>query len=189
MSNEVSSISTLRNISSSQAQFRAAAVVDEDRDGRGEFGTFADLSGAERPRGRDAMLNPPVLSGAFRTRTLRGEVARARYLFQIWLPSRDGSFVTEALHDIGAGVLDPDAAETHWRCYAWPSKYDHSGLRTFFVDDAGDIWSTDDERYSGEGSGPAPDAAVARPGTLVPEAASTRATFTGADGNVWSKVN
>jgi hypothetical protein len=164
-------------------------VVDEDRDGAGEFGTFADLSGAEPPRGRDAVLHPAVLSGAFRTRSLRGEVSRSGYLFQLWLPAKEGTFVSEMTRNIGAGVLDPAAAETRWRCYAWPARYDHCGLRTFFIDDAGDIWATDDERYSGSGSGPAPDAATPRPGTLVPETASTAATFTGADGNTWTRVN
>ena len=186
---EASVIGTLRNISSSEAQFRAAAFVDEDLDGVGEFGTFADLSGAEPPRGRDAVLAPPVLSGAFRSRTLRGEVSRAGYLFQLWLPAKDGSFVTETARNLGTGVADTDRAETRWRCYSWPASYDYSGLRAFFIDEAGDIWATEDARYSGAGCGPAPGAAVASPGTLVPETASTRATYTGADGNVWTKVN
>ncbi len=118
-----------------------------------------------------------------------GEVSRSGYLFRLWLPAKDGTFVSEAVRNIGAGVLDPAAAEAHWRSYSWPSKYDHSGVRTFYVDERGDIWSTDDARYSGSGMGPAPGAAVARPGTLVAETASSAATFTGADGNVWKKIN
>jgi hypothetical protein len=188
-SNEVSAIATLRNVSSSEAQFEAAAFVDEDRDGVGEFGTFGEMSAAEPLRGHDAVLTPPVLSGAFRSRSLRGEVSRSGYRFQLWLPAKEGTFVSETTRNIAAGVVDPGAAETRWRCYAWPATYDVSGLRTFFIDERGDIWSTDDERYSGSGSGPAPGAAVASPGTLVPETASTRATYTGADGNVWTKVN
>src|SRR6185436_4356295 len=71
--NETSAISTLRNISSSQAQFQAAAKADVDNDGSGEFGLFRELSGAVAVRNianastGTAVLNPPVLSGAFRT--------------------------------------------------------------------------------------------------------------------------
>ena len=135
------------------------------------------------------MLKPPVLSGAFRTSNALGEVSRSGYLFQLWLPAKDGTFVSETVRNIGAGVLDPVAAEAHWRCYAWPSAYDVSGSRTFFIDDAGDTWATEDAHYSGSGAGPVPGAAVARPGTLVAETPSSAATFTGADGNVWKKVN
>jgi hypothetical protein len=187
--NEVSAISTLRNVSSSEAQFEAAAFVDEDRDGVGEFGTFGEMSAAEPLRGRDAVLAPPVLSGVFRSRSLRGEVSRSGYLFRLWLPAKEGTFVSETTRNIAAGVGDPGAAETRWRCYAWPATYDHSGLRTFFVDEAGDIWAAEDARYSGAGCGPAPGAAVASPGTLVPETPAARSQFTGADGNVWTKVD
>lgn len=186
---EIDGIASLRNLSSAEEQFRAACAVDEDGDGIGEFGTFAEMSGAETPRGRDSNLEPPVVSGAFRTRTLRGEVSRGVYLLQLWLPAKKGSFVTEMARNIGAGVLDADAAETRWRCYAWPSKYDVSGLRTFFIDEAGDIWATEDARYSGRGLGPAPDAATPSPSMLVPETATTRASYTGADGNVWTKID
>jgi len=188
-STETSAISNLRNVSGSQDQFRAACVVDEDGDGLGEYGTFADLSGAAAPRGRDTVLSPHVLSGAFRTRSLLGEVSRSGYQFRLWLPVNDGTFVSEARSNIGVGVLDPAAAETRWRCYSWPGMYDRSGLRTFYVDQTGDIWATEDERYSGSGCGPAPDAATARPGTFVDDSAGASASFTGADGNVWTRVN
>ena len=48
--NETSAISTLRNVSSSQAQFQAAAKCDVDSDGSGEFGLFRELSGAVKVR-------------------------------------------------------------------------------------------------------------------------------------------
>jgi hypothetical protein len=187
--NEVSAISTLRNVSSSQEQFRAACAVDEDGDGRGEYGTFVEMAGGEPLRGRDDVLSPPVLSGAFKTRTPQGEVSRSGYRFLLRLAAKDGSFVTDTCRGSATGLVDPDAAEAHWRCYAWPATYDVSGLRTFFIDERGDVWATDDERYSGGGSGPAPDAATASPGTLVPETPAARAQFTGGDGNLWTKVN
>src|SRR5438105_5559898 len=44
--NETAAISTLRNISSSEAQFQASAKADVDNDGTGEFGYFKEMSGA-----------------------------------------------------------------------------------------------------------------------------------------------
>ena len=71
--NETAAISTLRNISSSQAQFQSSAKADVDNDGTGEFGMFRELSGDQGVR-TDAdgattgtRLNPPVLSGSFRS--------------------------------------------------------------------------------------------------------------------------
>src|ERR1043166_305074 len=71
--NETSAISTLRNVSSSQAQFQASAKCDVDNDGSGEVRRFRALSGAGAVRNLAtgapgaSVLNPPVLSGAFRT--------------------------------------------------------------------------------------------------------------------------
>src|SRR5947199_5316715 len=70
--NETSSIATLRNVSSCQAQFQASAKVDVDNDGTGEFGMFRELSSAVacRTSGNAGttgiVLNPSILSGAFR---------------------------------------------------------------------------------------------------------------------------
>ena len=42
--NETSAVSTLRNITSCQAQFQSGAKCDVDTDGTGEFGMFRELS-------------------------------------------------------------------------------------------------------------------------------------------------
>src|SRR5262245_66435425 len=67
--NETSAIATLRNISSAEAQFQGSAKNDEDGDGEGEYGFFAELSGKTPPRVNGALaatvINPPSLSGVF----------------------------------------------------------------------------------------------------------------------------
>jgi prepilin-type N-terminal cleavage/methylation domain-containing protein len=91
--NETAAIATLRNISSAQAQFQATAKADLDRDGTGGFGSFIELSGASVVRGDSVVgkLNPPVLSGAFRTPTAAtGFVSRSGYNFKICLPTPAG---------------------------------------------------------------------------------------------------
>src|SRR5882672_747423 len=91
--NETAAISTLRNVSSSQAQFQASAKCDVDNDGSGEFGLFRELSGAVGVRN-------VALSGAFRTFNANSEVSRSGYLFHMCLPGAAGVGVMEV---VGAG--------------------------------------------------------------------------------------
>jgi len=156
--NETSAISTLRNISSAQAQYQSSAKADVDNDGTGEFGLFRELSGALAVRtGADGgqtggkILNPPVLSGAFRTFNANSEVSRSGYLFKMFLPGASGAGVAEVSTGTLAANLDSDLAETTWCCYAWPASYSTSGNRTFFVNQTGDITNTDFASYSGTG--------------------------------------
>ena len=156
--NETSAISTLRNVSSSQAQFQAAAKCDVDTDGSGEFGLFRELSGAVGVRTLvtgapgTSLLNPPVLSGAFRTVSAGGEVSRSGYVFKMILPGAAGIGVVEpALGGSGAADFDANLGETTWCCYASPASYSTSGNRTFFVNQSGDIIGCDYSGYTGTG--------------------------------------
>ncbi len=177
---EVDAVVTLRNLASAQAQFSASAAVDRDRDGLGEFGTFAELSGAVALRGRGISLNPPVLSGVFRTGSAGGVVRRSGYELRLHLPTSDGVAGVDGVD------ADPDASERRWCAYAWPTRFDYSGLRTFAIDHNGEIWATTSELYDGP-SGPAPDAAYAPDaGGQIGDAMSG---IVGADGNVWRRIN
>jgi hypothetical protein len=185
--NEIGAMSGLRSVARTQAEFQAAAFVDEDHDGTGEFATFRELLGAVPPRGGSRAPDPPLLrlaSDGVRGFHLdaSGEVTRDGYVFRMWLPGRDARFVTETADGLGAGVVAPDAAESRWRCYAWPISYDWSGIGTYFVDETGEIYATDDPRCSGCGSGPKPDAATER-------VSADAMSYTGADGNVWRHRN
>jgi hypothetical protein len=123
-----------------------------------------------------------VVSGVFRNLGADGAASRSGYLFRIWLPEKDGAFVGETQSGFAAGRADPDAAERRWRCYAWPRRYDHTGIRSFAVDESGDIFATDDERWSGDGTGPTGASLDGRPSAQA-------TTWTSADGHVWTQVN
>jgi len=148
-SNETAAIATLRNIISAQSQFQTTARADENTNGVGEYGFFAELSGAQPPRGIGLPLNPPVLSTAFRNVLTDGAgagyVSRSGYMYKMFLPAAVGVPTPEAAAPggIAAGVLDGDLAETSWCCYAWPADYGNTGNRTFFVNQGGDILATD----------------------------------------------
>ena len=197
--NETSAISTLRNVSSSQAQFQASSKADVDTDGSGEFGMFRELSGAIGVRTVALAgtvgntLNPPVLSGAFRTFNTNHEVSRSGYLFHMILPGAAGVGVPEVSGTAALGVaLDSDLAETSWCCYAWPASYSTSGNRTFFVNQTGDIIGTDYATYSGTAAlGVSANAGAAfRTGGAVTSITGLVAVGTrGRDSQLWKQIN
>ena len=197
--NETSAVSTLRNVSSSQAQFQAAAKCDVDTDGSGEFGLFRELSGAIGVRTINtgatvgSVMNPPVLSGAFRTISAAGEVSRSGYMFHMMLPGAAGIGSLEQGLAAAIVALDNDLAETSWCCYAWPASYSTSGNRTFFVNQTGDIIGCDSSAYSGTGDFTAGNAGAAfgeSSGSVDTNITGLVAVGTlGRDGNRWKQIN
>jgi prepilin-type N-terminal cleavage/methylation domain-containing protein len=193
---ETSAISTLRSISSAQSQFQVGAKCDVDGDGTGEHGMFRELSGASAIRTASdgtntggKVLNPPALSGAFRTLNAAGQVSHSGYLYVLLLPMANGDAVTETPGGAAfSNVVGADAAETNWAAYSWPASYATSGIRTFFVNQAGDITGTDYVGYSGAAR-PNPVAAFktgAAPNGMTGRVAiGTR----GIDANLWKQVN
>jgi len=188
-SNETAAIATLRNVISAQAQFQSTARADENNNGVGEYGTFGEMSGGVGVRG-GAVINPAVLSTAFRVVSADGEVTRSGYIFAMYLPGANG----EGLKEIGDGGapagVDPDIAETTWAAYAWPANYGNTGNRTFFVSAGGDIVAADDSDYTGPGAGTAPhilpNAAFIGSGNTITGQVATNTV--GRDGNRWTQA-
>jgi hypothetical protein len=184
-SQETIAVATLRNVTSAQAQMQYSARIDVDRDGTGEYGGFLEMSGANAGR-MSSVLVPPVLSSSFRTLDEFGEVLREGYLYRFYLPDAHGSPIGEPPtgFDVTSGV-DPDLSETTWCAYAWPAEPGGTH-RVFFMNQAGDVLSTEDAAYVGPSNGPAPDAAFQRPGSIT---GATAVGTTGNDGNVWTQVS
>jgi prepilin-type N-terminal cleavage/methylation domain-containing protein len=185
-SNEAAAIATLRTLISAQSQFQSTARADGNGNGTGEYGYFGEMSGAIGVRG-GAPLQTPVLSTAFRSATALGVVSRSGYLFLVALPDATGNAVLQQ----NANLVDADLAETTWACYAWPQSFGTSGNRTFFVNQAGDIVTTEDASYSGPDPAGAPfDAASAfvGPASVTSITGRMAAGVVGSDGNVWSQV-
>jgi prepilin-type N-terminal cleavage/methylation domain-containing protein len=188
-SNETAAIATLRNIISAQSQFQSTARADENNNGVGEYGTFGEMSGAIGVRA-NAVLNPPVLSTAFRAVTANGEVSRSGYIFRMYLPDNAGVGVAEAAGGgVGAGV-DSDIAETTWCCYAIPANYGNTGNRSFFVNQGGDIVATEDADYSGPADADltAGAAMMANGGGNTSITGQVATGSTGRDGNFWKQA-
>jgi prepilin-type N-terminal cleavage/methylation domain-containing protein len=185
-SNETAAIATLRNIISAQSQFQTTSRANDNNNGVGEYGTFAELSGATGVRG-NAVLNPPVLSTAFRAVNAAGEVSRSGYMFQMYLPDDTGKGLPEEPSGGANAGVDPDMCETTWCCYAWPANYGNTGNRSFFVNQGGDIVATEDQNYSGSGNGPEGKAAF-RSGGGDTITGSVATGVTGRDSNFWKQA-
>lgn len=190
-SNERAAIATLRTISSAQAQFQASAKADIDLDGSGEFGSFMELSGAWNVRndpGR-GIMNPPVLSSAFRIITTggTGQVSRSGYFFTLILPRVDGTAVTCDDNPAAFTDVDPDLAETTWCCYANPVTYGTSGRYTYVVNQTGDIIATDSSTYAGIGM-PFAAGAAFKTSSASSITGLLAVGTTGQDGLLWRQV-
>jgi len=169
--NESAAISTLRSISSAQAQMQSSSAIDVDQDGGGEYGYFGELAGTDFLRESDGaggnqfspdLLTPPMLSGALGNVDAAGMVQRSGYLFQMFLPNVANLGLAELANGGGgATAVDSDGAEVFWCCYAWPLNFGQTGNRAFFINQDGDILQTNNRllNYSGTVTVPIADAA------------------------------
>ncbi len=190
--NESAAIATLKNISSGQSQCQASGVIDVNSNGSGEYGFFGELSGKVAVRNGTQTISPPVLSTAFGN-IAAARVTRSGYLFQMYLPLVTGLGVTEdaAGGDSDNGqAVDPSQAETLWCCYAWPAVQGNSGKRTFFINQAGDVLSTNHNggtAYNGSTTAPLATAAF-RAGTSGSLGVAVAANTVAIDGLTWVVV-
>jgi prepilin-type N-terminal cleavage/methylation domain-containing protein len=205
--NESAAISTLRSLSSAQAQVQSSGAIDCDSDGGGEYGFFGELAGTVPMRVTDGavppgaaiggagdLLTPSVLSAAFGN-VNASIVTRSGYNFQIFLPAPGAAPVAGVAEGLlggmgAAGDIGPDNAEVLWNCYAWPITVNQTGNRCFFVNQEGDLMQYNNRgpgaTYSGA-AGPAFDAAYlpAVPADMSQPIAIGAA---GNDLNVWVTV-
>lgn len=199
--NESAAISTLRSLTSAQAQVQSSAAIDTDGDGSGEYGYFGELSGAQPCRVSVAgvaaagvaptdILNPSVMSAAFGT-IANSVVTRSGYHFQIWLPDNnpnpDG--LAEAPGGGAAGMPGSNNGEVMWCAYAWPVTFGQTGNRCFFVNQEGDIY-----QYNNRGPQVYSTIANAPTATAIYKTATDMgsgigdATTLPSDGNTWVPV-
>ncbi len=207
--NESAAISTLRSISSAQAQLQSSVSIDVDQDGAGEYGYFGELAGTIPLRESDGaggtqlgaapgdLLSPAMLSSALGI-VADKVVTRSGYCFQIWLPDDTaGAPAGQAEEDDGgwdaANTVDPDNAEVFWCCYAWPLDFGGTGNRVFFINQDGDILQYNNKGatvYEGAAAGPAFDAAYRDTVALdmSSQTSNAAAGFDSNDGEIWTVV-
>ena len=201
-SNETAAVGTLRTMVASQAQFRGAAVVDQDSDGTGEYGYLQELAGSQPPRvdpNLAAAVPTDVRPGEYITQVL-GVVdalfisAKSGYQFYVYLP--DGAGDTWGQNNIQDSDVAANAQETRFVCYAWPITFDASGKRCFVVNQQGEVFTAKNTDAGGvaiynEIVGPAADSAFSDADAVTALDISGAFPDTsngelGIDGQVWS---
>ncbi len=205
--NESAAISTLRSLSSAQAQVQSSGAIDTDADGSGEYGFFAELAGAQPVRvsaagapaagvaGTDN-LNPAVMSSAFGNINATSQVTRSGYLYQIFLPAATVAGAVAGIAEdgtTGGALIGPfpnsDNGEVLWCAYAWPVAVTQTGNRAFFVNQEGDLLQTANRgaaAYTGTAGGPAFDAVFSVAGDMASPLGINGIAST--DANAWVAV-
>jgi len=187
--NESGAIAALKNISSAQSQLQASGLQDANGNGQGEYGFFGQLSGTvplRRPAGQEPRLCwPPVLSASF------GEVANGRvqvggYWFEMFLPAADGQWAAER----SGQACDTEDSEVFWVCYAYPVERGVTGMRSFMIDQSGDVFASNLSAFAREDR-PDPGVSGYQFDEMVPQwlvGARIAANSADVNGNYWVVV-
>ena len=175
--NETSAIGSLRSLTTAQEQIKQSVLIDQDGDGVGEYGWLGELGGIDAVRGTGTRVS----TSPFIATVLGVKNATAA-----------GPASAETLAAATATSADADVQEVRWACYAWPNSRGQSGGRTFFANQAGEVYATAAlvAQYSGATVAPttggeALDAAGANPANLDAGTGLFSAGLTAGDGNVW----
>ena len=194
---EAAAIATLREIAKAQEIFRAAALVDEDGDGHGEYALLGDLAGKSMSRGRSVAIATPLPQLSLLLGD-SGEADLCGYRIRLLMPGPKGAAVGENASG-PAAKLDPKLSGGFWCAYAWPLRREGfvpaaTGRRTFFINQAGELLACDGDYHAlplaegGATPAPEPGAAFAGPGPLGTITGAPALGTTGRDGRVWNLV-
>ncbi len=206
--NETSAIVTLRNLMSAQNLVAVTGKIDADQDGKGEHGTFGEMTGAVGRRTsfdagtgtatfatKGPVIEPAVLSAALSRITDQGFVQKAGYVFQMFLP--DGSMPADFVHETGptaslglaggTATISCDYAEQFWCCYGQPQIWGQTGTRRFFINQRGDVVQSVNGTVKGAGIGTAVIGNSALLGTGITSAIAVGTR--GNDGEIWKSAN
>lgn len=184
--NEFAAMATLRNVASAQAWIQAHGLVDADRDGVGEpcwLSEMARVTAAWASQSAGSARRGTAPLGPVFGRTPDGRSRRRGYVFELFLPAKDGGWASEREVRNGRAV-DAAKCRTTWVCYAWPETFDWTGRRVFLLHASGDLLSmpNSDGRIEGE-HGPRGGAA----GFLSSEpGARAAANCADCEGNWWT---
>ncbi|MHC4600575.1 MAG: hypothetical protein ACYS47_16385, partial [Planctomycetota bacterium] len=162
-----------------QEDFRKRALVDQDGDGKGEYGLLSELAGCTtHVRGggkRVPRANPwPDLRMAteFGKVNDAGYSLRDGYHFQIFVRGAEGLVTDSDPPPRGnADAANAQEEEGGWCGYAWPQEWDKTGKAVYFCNGKGRTWESRDYKLSG--------------GDLVPKPADTKRPTQG----TWVRVS
>ena len=183
--------------STQQENFRSQTVVDQDRNGVGEFGLLGELTGQVVPRriGASLPVSPRLIDAAFQV-DANSLATRYGFHFQVHLPTDDaGGAGSDA--DLGGDATTPGTIlangngitwqQYYWCAYAWPVAA-NTGDRAFFIDHSGALYQTRGDAVKYAGSVTVPAANAAYTGVVFTSKPGSGPNNVGNDGNRWTVV-
>jgi hypothetical protein len=112
-----------------EVQFQAGGYVDQDGDGRGEYGFLGELGGAATvAKGKTLkLLDADVASGG-----------KQGWSFTVYLPDSDGAIAEEPEEDQERSAMPAaaDRQERRFVAYAWPAESEHGRMFALTQDGA-----------------------------------------------------
>lgn len=143
-SNEGHTVGNLRSISTALSQFQAQCIVDQDRDGIGEYGFLQEVSGVVKGRsGKQVSSSEPWLLKNFSNGIENsGIVQKDGYYYLLYLPGKNGSGreIFPLKKETDSSIIDQQ--ENYWICYAWPVDYGYTGIRAYCIDIGAEVHGT-----------------------------------------------
>lgn len=150
----------------SSAQYQSQAEVPENTSRKpnasGRFGFFSEIAHLLRKpasgwRYANCICRTQDLCSVF-SQPKHGRVALNGYIFELWLPAKEGGWVNEG--DVANGrEIDLEKCRTEWLIYAWPESLGQSGKQAYFMHGGSvgaDLFRCHrNHRYGGE-NGPSP---------------------------------
>ncbi|GEM_PF-2571109 len=154
--NESNAMGSLKAISTGQVMFMSDGLVDQNGNGRGEFGFLSELGGAAPCRKSGTQVEsefyiPAVLGKV----DAHGVAKKNGYCFKVYLPDGRGGAVEETDREVPrVGREGARMQERAFIVYAWPEEPGKTGLRMFAIDPQGMIFAKDcaDEASAPSGS-------------------------------------
>lgn len=185
--NEAAVIAIMRAISSAQFQLQASGELDLNTDGGFEYATFGELGAIDGLRGSGEFIANRLLSVPVTTVDAAGWATHHGFHFCLYLPDASGKGVVGV--PANAGSIDPVKALSYWTCLAWPVEAGTTGIRTFFVNQQGQVPKFLKPGYSGSASVPPPGAGLVGVPADEIHSQNLAADTKGADGNHWVVVS
>lgn len=202
--NESTTIGTMKTIATQESIFQARREVDQDGNGRGEYGLLGELAGeiALRP-GTRLIANPPYLSQSLCTggNAGNGTAQKSGYMVMLYLSNAMAGNTNIAGNDkdlggnteTGGPRAAPEAIplqESYFVVYAWPTILGGTGYRSFFVNENGEVYWTRMEAttYDGLRAMPAANAAFINGGAVFRSRIASPPT-PGNDRNQWIQTS
>ena len=154
--NQKKALQLIYDLARAEIDFQEKCYVDQDNNGKGEFGLFQELSGFFPSRTEKIITNPLVSKEIGKSAQQNSGIAKIDgYCFKLYLPSEEGS-LNDKIFPIQSNSKNAKLQEKHFIIYAWPEEYSTTGISIFCVNEFLNVIRAPNSirKYSGASNAP-----------------------------------